>query len=139
MCCAWLLAYPKSLSARQLTGKEIFNLADKAAIIDALVDKELKDIFYDRPANWFEYLKTRIKIDVPDVPDAEQFAEVKATRDALVHGQGIANAYYLDKAGARARAKSGQPLDIPEPYHHASWTLMCKLVLEIGSSMAAKA
>ncbi|HEY3246390.1 MAG TPA: hypothetical protein VGM03_23845 [Phycisphaerae bacterium] len=49
----WLLAYPQSLSTRQLSGKEILKLPDKAAIVDALVEKELRDVFYDRPANWF--------------------------------------------------------------------------------------
>jgi hypothetical protein len=135
----WLLAYPKSLSARQLSGKEIFGLADKAAIVDALVDKELKDLFYDRPANWFEYLRGRVEIGVPLAAEAEQFAEIKATRDVLAHGQGVANAYYADKAGNAARAQPGQPLDVPEPYHQASWELIRKLVQDIATEMAAKA
>jgi hypothetical protein len=122
-----------------LTGKEIFNLPDKTAIIDALVEKELKDIFYDRPANWFEYVKGMVNIAAPTVAEAEQFAEIKATRDVLVHGQGIANAYYVDKAGKLARVQPGQSLDVPGPYHQASWTLIRKLVQDIGTEMAARA
>jgi hypothetical protein len=91
----WLLAHPKALSARQLSGKDILGLPDKAAIVDALVEKELKDVFYDRPANWFEYLKSRVDTGI-GAADSDQFAEIKATRDVLVHGQGIANAYYVD-------------------------------------------
>src|SRR5438270_4324387 len=34
---AWLLAYPKRLSNRELSGREIFRLPDKAAMIDVLV------------------------------------------------------------------------------------------------------
>ncbi|MFI5461649.1 MAG: hypothetical protein ACHRXM_40205, partial [Isosphaerales bacterium] len=135
----WLLAFPKSFAKRQLSGKEIFGLPDKAAIVDALVEKELKDVFYDRPANWFEYLKDHVDTGAPAAAEAEQFAEVKATRDVLVHGQGVANAYYVDKAGKAARAQSGQPLDVAEPYHQASWELICKLVRDIGTGMAAKA
>jgi hypothetical protein len=78
-------------------------------------------------------------INSPNQADAEQFAEIKATRDVLVHGQGIANAYYVDKAGKLARAQPGQPLDIPGPYHQASWELICKLVRDIGSEIAVKA
>jgi hypothetical protein len=48
----WLLAYPASLSSRQLSGKQILGL-----LVEALVDKELKNIFYDRPIDWFEYLE----------------------------------------------------------------------------------
>ena len=36
-------------------------------------------------------------------------------------------------------AQDGQPLDIPEPYHQASWKLIRKLVSEIGTAMAGKA
>jgi hypothetical protein len=135
----WLLAHPASLSSRQLTGKDILSLPDKAAIVDAIVEKELKDVFYDRPANWFEYLNSLSRTFAPAPADAEQFAEVKATRDVLVHGQGVANAYYVDKAGKAARARLGQPLDVPDAYHQASWELICRIVRHTGDGMAAKA
>jgi hypothetical protein len=136
---AWILAHPKRISKRQLTGEELIALPDKPAIIEALVDKELKDVFYDRPANWFEYVKAMVNIDTPTDAEANEFAEIKATRDVLVHGQGIANAYYAAKAGRLARAQPGQPIDVPGPYHQKSWELISKLVREIGTAMAAKA
>jgi hypothetical protein len=77
---AWILAFPERLSNRQLSGKLIIRLADKAAMIDALVEKELQEVFYDRPANWFEYIKTLTKIASPTDAEAAQFAEIKATR-----------------------------------------------------------
>jgi hypothetical protein len=135
----WLLTYPAQLSGRQLSGKEILAKPDKDAIVDALVDKELRDIFYDRPANWFDYLRRHAGIDRPTEQDADQFAEVKATRDVLVHGGGVINAYYLDKAGALARGQAGHPLNVPEPYHRDSWTLIDRMVRGIGDALAAKA
>ena len=136
---AWILAYPDRIGKRQLTGKEIFALADKAAIVNAVVEKELKDVFYDRPINWFQYLRDMVNITAPTAGDAERFAEIKATRDVLVHGQGIANPYYVDKAGNLARAQPGGILDVPGPYHQASWELIRKLVRTMGDEMAAKA
>lgn len=135
----WLLAYPKSLSSRQLSGRDILGLPDKAAIVDALVDKELRDVFYDRPTSWFEYLWSKVDPGAPQAAESERFAEIKATRDVLVHGHGVANAYYADKAGKAARAQPGQPLDVPEPYHQASWELIQKIVRDIGTGMALKA
>jgi hypothetical protein len=135
----WLLAHPQSLSSRHLSGKEILGCPDKNAIVDALIDKELKDVFYDRPANWFIYLNARVQTGLPADADAAQFAEIKATRDVLVHGQGVANTYYADKAGKAARAQPGQPLQIPEPYHQASWQLVRKLVRHLGDGMSGKA
>lgn len=70
---AWLRTYTQSLGARQLRGVESLALADKAAMVDALVEKELRDVFYDRPANWFEYLKSRVNITAPSAADAAQF------------------------------------------------------------------
>jgi hypothetical protein len=136
---AWLLAHPQSLSKRQLSGKEIIDLPDKTAIVDALVEKELKDVFYDRPANWFQYLNDHVNTGSPSATEGDIFGEIKATRDVLVHGQGIANKYYVDKAGTAARAQLGQALDIPEPYHQRSWEIICTLVRNIGTGMAAKA
>ncbi len=101
----WLLAYPRSISKRQLSGKDILALPDKPAIVNALVEKELREVFYDRPANWFEYLRGHVGIASPTDAEAVQFSEIKATRDVLVHGQGIANAYYVDKAGASAQRR----------------------------------
>jgi hypothetical protein len=135
----WLLAFPASIAKRQLSGRDILALADKAAIVDALIEKELRDVFYDRPANWFSYLNNLVSIGVPTPDESDVFAEIKATRDVLVHGQGITNAYYIDKSGKAARVQLGQSIDVPEPYHQQSWELICKLVRDIGDRMVAKA
>jgi hypothetical protein len=135
----WTRAHPERLSGKQLSGKDILGLPDKTAIIDALIEKELIDLFYDRPADWFDYLKRLVNINSPTSAEAGQFAEIKATRDVLVHGQGIANALYLNKAGQAARAALGQPLNIPDNYHQESWVLIHKLVQDIGTAMMAKA
>lgn len=136
---AWLLAYPERVAKRQLSGRDIFALPDKEAIIDALIEKELRDVFYDRPANWFEYVKQMVNIAAPTAVEAQQFAEIKATRDILVHGQGVANAYYIDKASPLARVAIGQLLDVPGDYHQNGWELICKLVRDIGTEMAGRA
>jgi hypothetical protein len=136
---AWTLAYPERISKRQLSGKDILAMPDKQAIIDVLVEKELKEIFYDRPANWFDYLKQTVHITAPSDAEAEKFAEIKATRDVLVHGQGVANAYYVDKAGKLARVQPGKLLEVTGPYHQSAWDLICKLVRDIGTEMASKA
>jgi hypothetical protein len=93
---SWLLAHPQSLARRQLSGRDILDLPDKAAIVNALVEKELKDVFYDRPANWFEYLNERVQTGSPTPADAQRFAEIKGHarcarawaghRQRLLHG-----------------------------------------------------
>lgn len=135
----WLLAFPISLAKRQISAKEVLSLPDKPAILDALVEKELRDVLYDRPANWFQYLNDHVDVGAPSTAEADAFAELKATRDLLVHSRGIVNTYYVSKAGSAARGTPGDHLEITEPYHLASWQLLCKLVSDIGTGMAAKA
>jgi hypothetical protein len=59
--------------------------------------------------------------------------------DHLHHRKGRRGPRYVDKAGSLARAQSGKPLDISGPYHQQSWDLICKLVRDMGTEMAAKA
>jgi hypothetical protein len=134
----WLVAYPDSLSSRTLTGREILDLPDKAAIVNALIDHKLRQLSFEGPRNWFKYLKELVNIRLPAASDMDRFVEIKATRDVLVHGQGLVNSYYLEKAGTAARARIGEPLEVPEPYHLESWRLICKLVRETGTEMAAR-
>jgi hypothetical protein len=53
----WLLAYPRSLSAKQLAFKAVLDAPDKEAIAQLVVDKELNEVLYERPAAWFAYLE----------------------------------------------------------------------------------
>jgi hypothetical protein len=43
------------------------------------------------------------------------------------------------KAGALARYKDGQGIDIPEPYHRQTWELICKVVNDLSDAALAKA
>jgi hypothetical protein len=135
---SWLRAHPQSLAKRQVTGREIYQAPDKAAIVGLLIERQLKEVLYDRPAKWFEHLKSLANIATPNAKEIVLFSEIKATRDVLVHSSGIANAYYVDKAGSGARATLGHALDVPEPYHFASWELIRKLVEDISAALIAK-
>ncbi len=95
----WLTAYPGSLGTKTVEFKTILEAADKDAITAQVVDHELYQLLYKRPAEWFAYLSGRMKLPGPTKVDIDQFAEAKATRDVLVHNRGVANKTYLSKAG----------------------------------------
>jgi hypothetical protein len=94
---------------------------------------------HDRPDEWFAYLEKLAKLGCPTESEIERIAEAKASRDLLVHNRGVANETYEDKAGKRARYKDGERIDIPEPYHLATWELIRKLVTDISDAASAKA
>jgi hypothetical protein len=66
-------------------------------------------------------------------------AEIKASRDILVHNNGVVNATYVGKAGRLARYQDGEKLEIPKQYHRESWEIIKKLVQDISAAAVTKA
>jgi hypothetical protein len=134
----WLAAYPASLSKRQVEMGAVLKATDKSAIVLTVVDKELNELKYDRPADWFAYLERLTNLGCPTADEIEQLAEIKASRDILVHNNGIANATYVSKAGTRARYRDGEKMEIPEQYHRASWETINKVVQNVSAAAMGK-
>lgn len=135
----WLLAHPKFLGKKQVDFQSILDAPDKESITLLVVDKELNDVLYLRPAGWFAYLNDRAKLGCPTASEVEQLAEAKATRDVLVHNRGTATKIYESKAGKLARFKEGQRIDVPEQYHRETWELIRKVIVDTSTAAIAKA
>ncbi len=103
-----------------------------------VIGRELNELAYKKPTEWFTYLEQIAKLGCPTSAEIEQIAEAKASRDLLVHNQGGVNQVYLDKAGRLARFQLNQRIDIPDHYHRATWELLCEVVADIADSAAAK-
>jgi uncharacterized protein YdeI (YjbR/CyaY-like superfamily) len=103
------------------------------------VDKELNELKYEKLSDWKAYLERLVKLGCPTTDEIEQLAEIKASRDILVHNNGIANATYISKAGNRARYNDGERLEIPEQYHRASWETTNKVIRDISGAAIVKA
>jgi hypothetical protein len=98
---AWLAAYPASLSGNQLKFRTVLEAADRNEIVAAVVRKEVQDLAYQRVADWFAYVERIAQLDCPSQDVIERLAEIKASRDVLVHNRGIANA--ITSTNQRAR------------------------------------
>ncbi|HSZ56673.1 MAG TPA: hypothetical protein VK797_13480 [Tepidisphaeraceae bacterium] len=134
----WLTAYPMHLKG-QVDVQTIVAAPDKAAILRPLIDQHVLSMSYKRPSEWFRLLNGIVALNHPSDSEIEQFAEFKASRDVFVHNRGIVTEVYLDKAGGRARAALGRPLDLPDPYLHDGWRLCRKIVTDVGTAAALKA
>ena len=86
----WLVAYPKSLMGRKIDFKDVLGAPDKDSITLIVVEKEINDVLYERPAGWFAYLEDKVKLGCPASGEIDRIAEAKASRDVLVHNRGIA-------------------------------------------------
>lgn len=135
----WLTAFPHSLTKRQIDFGSILRARDKTAIILVIVEKELNELKYERVSDWFAYMNRLVKLDCPTNEEIEQIAEIKASRDILVHNAGLVNSLYVSKAGPRARYREGENLDLPEIYHRESWEMIRRIIREVAVAAVAKA
>ena len=74
----WLTAYPQSLGGKQVDFKTVLDSPDKETVTQLVVTKELNEVFYDRPARWFAYLRDKANLDCPSAGEIERIAEAKA-------------------------------------------------------------
>jgi hypothetical protein len=95
---------------------------------------ELNEIKYRSLKEWFDFLGETVNLGCPTEEEIEQLAEIKVSRDILVHSNGVVNETYTRKAGDRARFAPRQMLDIPEPYHRESWLLIKKIINDIAGA-----
>lgn len=135
----WLIVHPQSLGGKELSFKTVLDAPDKDAITLHVVNKELNELAFKRPKDWFDYLDKRVIIGCPTEKEIDRIGEIKASRDILVHNRGIVNKIYLAKAGDFARFADGQKLDIPEHYHREAWELIRKVISEVFAAAAEKA
>lgn len=134
----WLMAYPQSLGGKVLEFKNVLEASDKDAVTFYVVNRELNEIAYERPKEWFAYLEARMKLGCPTTEEIERIGEAKASRDVLAHNRGVANRIYESKAAKAARYKDGQRVEIPEHYHRETWELIRKVITDLSDAAAAK-
>ena len=134
----WLMAYPKSLGGKKVDFEVVLDAPDKDAITLLVVNKELNEILYERPKDWFAYLEAKAKLGCPTPDEIDKVAEAKASRDVLVHTRGVASKTYESKAGKLARYQDGQRIDIPEQYHRQTWELLRKVIADLSNAAIAK-
>ena len=135
----WLLAHPVSLGAKKIDFKAVLDAADKDAVAQLVVGREVNEVMYERPAGWFAYLEDRAKLGCPTADEIDRIAEAKASRDVPVHNRGVVNKTYESKAGTLARYRDGERIDIPEPYHRATWELLRKVAADVSNAALSKA
>jgi hypothetical protein len=148
----WLMAYPQGIvgldedkdddklkrSDKTVPLSFILENPDRDSILRAVVDRELDRLKYRRVTAWFDYLEKRARLGMPSPDQIERLAEIKASRDILVHNRGIVNQTYRSKSGNKARYAEGDRLKIIEPYLRDSWMLISEVVRETSDMAITK-
>jgi hypothetical protein len=134
----WLMAYPQSLAERTLRMRSVLDAPDTSAVVLDVVNRELNEITYQRPKEWFAFLESRASLGCPTTAEIEWISEAKASRDVLAHNRGVVNNTYLSKSGAAARFQIGDRIEISESYHRETWELLRKVVNDLSQAVVAK-
>jgi hypothetical protein len=134
----WLKHYPASLSKKQIEVGVILETGNLDDVLNSIIDRELNEQKYKKPAEWFENLRKLTNIDPPPNDDIAKLAEMKATRDIIIHNAWIVNSVYLLKSGPLARAAIGDRIELTEPYHRECWLLVRRLIEHIDTTVATK-
>src|SRR6266436_724257 len=95
-------------------------------ILDTVIEKQLLAVFYGPPERYFDYVESILSIKIEQELRAS-LAEIKATRDIIVHNSGIANEVYISKAGTEARGSVGERLKTDTAYFKAAIHTMKRL------------
>lgn len=84
-------------------------------LIEDLIKTELVNLFYASPQKYKEYFNKVLSLDIDD-EIWDKWFECKATRDIIVHNNGIINDIYLSKSGDKARGMINEQIEVDEVY-----------------------
>lgn len=119
----FLAKYPEKLSIGPKGGDSSKNIPislvieadDLDDVLGSITNTRLQSVFYAEPKEYLSYFEAITSVKLPE-ESFLAFVEVKATRDLIIHNNGLANDLYLRKAGKLARAKLGDPVIVDEAY-----------------------
>jgi hypothetical protein len=95
-------------------------------VIEDIIDGRLRNASYGTPADYAVFLNKVLQFELR-ASAMLGFVELKASRDLIVHAQGVINKIYVEKAGKLARGKAGERLPVDEAYFKASIKLLKQL------------
>jgi hypothetical protein len=115
--------YPKKLciNHREIAGTKTIPLEvhidtnDPALVTSWAIDEQVAQAFRASPECYLGYLEGVFGMKFDD-GDKDRYLEFKATRDLIVHNQGVINRFYLQKANDEARGDFGEVTTVDADY-----------------------
>lgn len=107
---------------------------DLGEIINGLIARRLGNASYAAPRDYLQYLGSVVRMGVSS-PEFEEYIEIKATRDLLVHNSGVVNETYLEKAGKAKRAKLGKLIPVNRAYYDSSIAILKKVANHVSDGV----
>ena len=123
---------------RKIEVGEIVSCGSLEELKNKIIEAELNEIRYRKPAEWFKYLGSFVNISAPVSEQIDKICEIKASRDILVHNEGICNQIYLSKAREMARTENNKKLCFDHTYVFESWKVLRETIETVGYEVSKK-
>lgn len=101
---------------RQITLKDVLESNSLQELHLVATDSLLNDLGYKSPKDFAEAAEEILSINFLECAAYHKYVEMKATRDVLIHNQGIANNTYIKKTESHARVRVGEAVPIDQIY-----------------------
>ena len=108
-----------------ISPKDLVAATDKDELIQRVFSDHAGNVFRQRPSLYMTYLAKLLS--VKSDPSFSDYYEVCATRDLVVHNNGIANALYVEKAGTKARGAVGEKTPVDQDYYYEALAKLKKV------------
>jgi len=133
------IGYPDKLKIQEkkIDMEIVLRKTSIKSLLLELIDRQIHALFYKAPADYFEHFEKITSIEIND-EIKRKYSEIKASRDLLIHNEGIINQTYISKAGEYARGKINDEIDLDEIYFDDSISLMKKLINTVYSKLLKK-
>lgn len=121
-------------AVKKIDVSEILSSDSKDALIRTLIKQQLTALFYASPALQFEYIKKVLEVELKENIQNE-WIELKATRDLIVHNYGVVNEVYIRKCGSYSRGELGEKIVVDRLYFENAVAKMKSIIGIIGSTL----
>jgi len=118
--------------------RKILDFHTHEDLVRYLTDDKLKNLGNKGAISILEFFRKRFQITEVDAEKLAIFAEVKATRDILVHNENKINDQYLSKSGDKARGEIGDSLTVDNAYFISSISVMKRVATDLVKGVNRK-
>jgi len=120
------IAVPGIAPCRQVAMDVLLASATREDAVECAISEHLRSVFFAAPSVYIEYVSKVAGVKT-DGMAFDDYLEIKATRDLLVHNDRKVNGIYLEKAGEKARASLGDTIPVDSKYFDRALATMKRL------------
>lgn len=109
---------------------------DRDDVIRRFVALKCESLMFGKPSDYLDKAEKVLAIEL-DTDLVRSFIEIKASRDIIIHNNGVINKVYVEKAGEKRRGEVGDELAIDQDYFRQVIITLKKLSGSIQSNTEA--